>query len=47
MQSRLEMFKIYLYGAYVNVRDYCDILILVINQLMHKLLFYNEFIMCL
>jgi len=33
MQSRLEMFKIDLYAAYANVRDYCDILILVINEL--------------
>jgi len=37
MQTRLELFKIDLYADYVNVRDYCDILILVTNQLMYKL----------
>jgi len=33
MQTRLEVFKIDLYADYVNARDYCDILIFVINQL--------------
>jgi hypothetical protein len=33
MQSRLEVFKIHLYADNVNIRDYCDILIFVINQL--------------
>jgi len=32
MQTGLEVFKIDLYADYVNVCDYCDILIYVINQ---------------
>jgi len=42
--TRLEVFKIDLYAEFVNVCDYCDILIFVINQFMHKPLFYNKFI---